>query len=216
MIELNGPALLPESGDVRKLVVFLHGLGADGNDLISLADELIPDLAGTAFVSPNAPFACDMAPYGYQWFSLQERTPEKIVAGVKIAAPILDHFLDAQLKQYGLKPKDMALVGFSQGTMMALYTALRRKEPVAGVLGFSGALVGGETLPGEIKSRPPVCLVHGDQDAVVPYDMMQLAAQQLYLNQVPVEAHTAHGIGHGIDPFGLATAIRFLRSVLMK
>lgn len=212
MTTLKGPSVLPESGKVKKLVVFLHGLGADGNDLLSLSDEF--GLADTAYVSPNAPFACDMAPYGYQWFSLQEWTPQKVLEGVRIAAPILNAFLDAELKAHNLKPADMALVGFSQGTMMALFTALRRAEPVAGVLGYSGALIGPEVLAAEIVSRPPVCLIHGDEDGVVPYEAMEAAAQVLNERKVPVEAHTGHGLGHGIDSRGIEAGRNFLKRVL--
>src|SRR5690348_15512866 len=142
MMELQGPSLPPASrGKPKQVVVLLHGVGADGNDLIGLADywrELLPD---AAFVAPNAPYPCDMAPYGYQWFSLQDRTPAMIEAGVRATAPILDHFIDATLASLGLEERNLALVGFSQGTMMSLFAAPRRARPVAGVLGFSGALV---------------------------------------------------------------------------
>lgn len=212
MTQLNGPLVLPESGTVKKIVVFLHGLGADGNDLISLSQEF--DLKDTAFVSPNAPFPCDMAPYGYQWFSLQEWTPQRVLEGARIVAPVLNEFLDSLLKQYGLKSSDLALVGFSQGTMMSLFVALRREEPIAGVLGYSGALVGPDVLPGEIKSKPLVCLIHGDEDGVVPYEAMEAAAVALNEAKVPVEAYTSPGLGHGIDSRGIMTGGQFLKRVL--
>lgn len=216
MKKLDGPRALPLSGNVKKLVVFLHGLGADGNDLISLADEFADVLPDTGFVSPNAPFPCDMAPYGYQWFSLMDRTPSKVLAGVQVAAPILNQFLDELLAEYKLKAGDAALVGFSQGTMMSLYTALRRPEAVAGILGYSGAMIGGELLKDELKSKPPVCLIHGDADGVVPYEAMAMAEGFLKQAGVPLETHTAKGLGHGIDGPGIMTGKAFLKRVLAQ
>ena len=152
--ELDGPRLPPQAGGKAKsLVVLLHGLGADGNDLISLAPLWARVLPNTAFVSPHAPFPCDMAPYGRQWFSLLDRTPARVLAGVQAAAPILDAFLDAELARHELPPERLALVGFSQGTMMSLFVAPRRPVAIAGVVGYSGALVGAELLPGELRAR---------------------------------------------------------------
>ena len=167
--DLDGPRYGPASGQAPKqLVVLLHGLGADGDDLISLAPYLAQVLPEAAFVSPHAPFPCDMAPFGRQWFSLQERTPEIMLGGVRMAAPILDGFLDAELEKAGLTAERLALVGFSQGTMMALHVGLRRAAAPSAIVGFSGALLAPELLPGEIVSRPPVVLIHGAADEVVP------------------------------------------------
>lgn len=208
-MELNGPSILPQSGVVKKIVVFLHGLGADGNDLLSLSSEL--DLPDTAFYSPNAPFACDMAPYGYQWFSLQQRIEEVILEGIKIAAPILNGYLDGLLAKHKLTAKDLALVGFSQGTMMSLYVAPRRAEPIACVVGYSGAMIMPELLEKETKSKPPICLVHGDMDNVVPYGAMIHAVDALMQNHIPHEAHGRPNLGHGIDGQGIDIARNFLK-----
>jgi phospholipase/carboxylesterase len=204
VIDLDGPRHGPPAGErVRALVVFLHGLGADGHDLISLAPMLEPLLPATAFVSPHAPQACDMAPMGRQWFSLQDRDPDLLLTGVAAAAPCLDAFLDAELARLGLSDDRLALVGFSQGTMTALHTALRRPRPCAVVVGFSGALLKPEVLGEEIASRPPVLLVHGDADMVVPFEALALAEEALQLNGVPVAAFRRPGLGHGIDQEGL-------------
>jgi len=194
----------------RALVVFLHGLGADGNDLISLAPLLEPLLPDTAFVSPHAPYPCDMAPMGRQWFSLMDRDPAEMLEGVRAAAPILNAFLDAELSRLGLTDDRLAVVGFSQGTMTALHTLLRRPKACAVVVGFSGALLAPEILGEEIASRPPVLLVHGDADPVVPFAAMPAAREALDLNGVPVAAYARPGLEHGIDQEGLqlcATAL---------
>jgi phospholipase/carboxylesterase len=213
--KLSGPIHKPESGSKpRKLVILLHGLGADGNDLIGLAPVLAQVLPDAEFVSPNAPFPCDMAPYGYQWFSLQDRSPATILAGVRAAAPVLDAFIDEALESRGLAEKDLALIGFSQGTMMSLYVGLRRARPVAGIVGFSGALVGAELLAGEIRSRPRVLLVHGDADQMVPFQALAMAERTLTATDVPVETLTCPGLGHGIDEAGLKAGARFLTEAL--
>jgi phospholipase/carboxylesterase len=213
--DLEGPEHGPASGGKpKKLVLLLHGLGADGNDLIGLAPHLERLLPEAVFVSPNAPFPCDMAPYGYQWFSLQDRDPGAILSGVRAAWPILDAFIDDQLARFALTEADTALLGFSQGTMMSLFTAPRRARAVAAVVGFSGALVGAELLAGEIKSRPPVILVHGDADPVVPVQAAHGAKAALEKAQVPVELHIRPGLQHGIDEQGLVLAGRFLHKAL--
>lgn len=208
---LDGPRLAPASGGrAKSLVVLLHGLGADGNDLISLAPLWSRVLPDTAFVSPNAPFPCDMAPYGRQWFSLLDRSPARVLAGVQAAAPILDTFLDAELERHGLTPDRLALVGFSQGTMMSLFVAPRRAVAIAGVVGFSGALVGAEILAAELRARPPVLLVHGDADPIVPYERMAAAAAALDAAGISVETLTCPGLPHSIDEAGLQAGAEFL------
>jgi phospholipase/carboxylesterase len=210
---LSGPVHKPAyGGKPRQLVVLLHGIGADGNDLIGLAPYWAPLLPEAEFVSPDAPFPCDMAPYGRQWFSLQDRTHAKILAGARTAAPALDAFLDQALAERGLDDRHMALVGFSQGTMMSLYVGLRRAKSPAAILGYSGALIGVEFLPDEIRSRPPVMLVHGDADEVVPVQALPLAVEALGTVGVPVEHLVCPGLGHSIDEAGLKRGGAFLRN----
>lgn len=210
-IGLDGPRLGPAGGGAaRQLVVLLHGVGADGDDLIGLAPHLAQVLPQAAFVAPNAPFASDMAPMGYQWFSLQQRDPQQLYWGAEGARGPLDRFLDAELERLGLSERDLALVGFSQGTMMALHTALRRAQPVAGIVGFSGIVIAPERLAREIASRPPVLLVHGQADPVVPFAALEAAARSLGDLQVPVEQLARPGLGHSIDQDGLRAAMAFL------
>jgi phospholipase/carboxylesterase len=215
MPRLSGPSRPPASGGKpRRLVILLHGLGADGNDLIGLAPywaRLLPD---AEYLSPNAPFPCDMAPYGYQWFSSQDRSPDAVLGGVRAAAPILDTFIDEALEERGLDSRELALVGFSQGTMMSLFVGLRRAEPVAGIVGFSGRLLAPELLASELRSRPPVLLVHGTEDPLVPYSSLAAAETTLKAAGVPVETVTSVGIGHSIDDQGLRRGGQFLKKVL--
>lgn len=205
-IHLQGPELAPKSGNVKRLVILLHGLGSDGNDLIGLAPLMKDALPDTQFVSPNAPFPCDMAPYGYQWFSLQDRNSAAMLAGVQKAEPIVNAFIDAQRDRFKLEDKDVALVGFSQGTMTSLHVAPRRATPLAGVVGFSGALIAVESV-----SKPPVCLIHGEQDDVVPFAAMAHAEKTLKAAGIPVETHARPYLPHSIDPEGLDIAQKFLR-----
>ena len=215
MPRLSGPSRPPASGGKpRRLVILLHGLGADGNDLIGLAPywaRLLPD---AEFLSPNAPFPCDMAPHGYQWFSSQDRSLEAVLGGVRAAAPILDAFIDEALEERGLGSGELALVGFSQGTMMSLFVGLRRAEPVAGIVGFSGRLLAPELLASELRSRPPILLVHGTEDPLVPYSSLAAAETTLKAAGVPVETVTSFGIGHSIDDQGLRRGGQFLKKVL--
>lgn len=212
---LSGPSHPPAGGGKpRRLVILLHGLGADGNDLIGLAPYWAPLLPDAEFVSPNAPFPCDMSPYGYQWFSVQDRSPGAMLSGVRAAAPILDGFIGDELQKRGLDEGSAALVGFSQGTMMSLFVGLRRARPFAGIIGFSGRLIGRELLKSELRSRPPVLLVHGTDDPVVPYDSLANAEAALKEAAVPVETLSCPGMGHSIDQEGLQRGGRFLQARL--
>ncbi|TSD83527.1 prolyl oligopeptidase family serine peptidase [Mycobacterium sp. KBS0706] len=208
---LSGPRLAPASGRAPKaLIVLLHGVGADGQDLIGLAPHWARHLPEAEFLSPDGPEPCDMAPYGRQWFSLQDRTPSVMEAGLQATLPVLNGFLDQALAERGLTDSDLALVGFSQGTMTSLYTALRRPRPCAAVIGYSGALLGAPTLARDIRSRPPVLLVHGEDDPVVPFGAMAVASQALQAAGVDVETLARPGLGHGIDPEGLAAGLAML------
>jgi phospholipase/carboxylesterase len=219
MAELDGPRLAPRSGKAKHLVVFLHGYGADGNDLIDIGrawQSLLPD---TAFVSPHAPRPCGQAPTGREWFPLTFRDPGERWAGVTNAAPVLTSFLDAELARHALPPSALALVGFSQGTMMALHVGLRRAVPPAAIVGYSGMLVVPEDVEpekfaAEIKSRPPVLLIHGDQDPLIPVQALMHAAQGLAALDVPAEWHISPGVGHGIDQEGMRQGGEFLKRFL--
>src|SRR5271156_1165224 len=194
--ELDGPRLAARSGRTRHLVVFLHGYGADGNDLIEIGRVWQPLLPHAAFVSPHAPEPCGQAPVGRQWFALTFRDPNERWVGVNKAAPMLERFIDAELARLGLPPSALALVGFSQGTMMALHVGLRRAAPPAAIVGYSGLLVTPpdsdleagslEVMAAEIKARPPVLLVHGDRDDLIPPQELFQATQTLAALEVPV------------------------------
>lgn len=210
--DLDGPELPPRAeGPPDRLIVFLHGVGANGQDLIGLAPVLAPLFPKAHFIAPNAPNACDFAPVGLQWFSLQDRNPTALLAGVEQAAPVLDHFLDVQLARFGLTPDRLALVGFSQGTMMSLHVAPRRRDTLAGVLGFSGALLGPERLTVETVSRPPVFLAHGDADTVVPVDATRASADALKLAGFDVGYLICEGTDHTIDERGMHAGAVFLQ-----
>jgi phospholipase/carboxylesterase len=213
--ELDGPRLAPGNGPARQLVVFLHGYGADGNDLIEIGRAWQPFLPQAAFVAPNAPHACGQAPMGREWFPLTFRNPTERWDGVNMAAPGLDAFLDAELARHQLPPSALALVGFSQGTMMALQVGLRRAVAPAAIVGYSGMLVleGDKDVQGyapQVRSRPPVLLIHGDADDLIPVQALILSTQALAALEVPVEWHVSNGIGHGIDDEGLRHGGEFL------
>ncbi|MBV1799070.1 alpha/beta hydrolase [Siccirubricoccus sp. G192] len=211
MVELHGPRRGPASGGpARQLVVLLHGVGADGQDLIELAPVWARALPEAAFIAPDAPSPCDMAPYGRQWFTLQDRSPARMAAGVRAVAPLLDAFLEAELARLSLPASALALMGFSQGAMTALFTGLRRATPPAAILAYSGALLAPEALTAEIVSRPPVLLVHGEADEVVPAQASRAAEAALRAAGVPVEALYRPGLGHGIDEAGLAAGAALL------
>jgi phospholipase/carboxylesterase len=208
MAHLDGPRRGPLRAPATHLVVLCHGYGSDGNDLISLAPHWQALLPGAVFVSPHAPERCPGSP-GYQWFALSRLDPQETLRGTEIAAPSLNAFLDAELARAKLPPERLALIGFSQGTMMALYVGLRRDPPPAAIVGFSGMLVGAETTP-RLGKPPPVLLVHGDADQVVPPGALFLSANALASLGVPVQWHLSPGLAHGIDAPGLALAGRFL------
>jgi phospholipase/carboxylesterase len=217
---LDGPCIEPRSGSARQLVVFLHGYGADGNDLIALGQEWQPLLPDTAFVSPNAPELCAGAPKGRQWFDITSRDMSERWRGVNKAAPLLDAFLDAELARRSLPGSALALVGFSQGSMMALHVGLRRALSPAAIVGYSGLYVTPEGKDGparaqaEIRSRPPVLLVHGDRDDLIPPQALFISANALAAAEVPVEWHLSQGLGHGIDGEGLRHGGHFLARAL--
>ncbi len=212
---LDGPRVAPASGGpAKQLVVFVHGYGADGNDLISLAGYIREVLPDAAFVSPNAPEPCAMNPFGgRQWFPLTLRDPEEFWRGATAAAPIFNAFLDEELKRLNLDDSALALVGFSQGTMMSLHCGLRREKSPAAIVGYSGKLIEPARLEADIKSKPPVLLIHGDMDDVIPVNALGVAEEGLKAADVSVQTHVCNGLGHGIDPKGLELACSFLSDV---
>ncbi len=208
---LTGPMVIPADGSKpEQVVLLLHGVGSDGDDLINLATYFGKVLPKAIFIAPNAPFRFDGGPMGHQWFSLADPSNEKKLEGVQMSAPILNALINHLLAELGLDESKMALVGFSQGAMMALHVGLRRVKPLAGIIGYSGALVGGEKLADEIKSKPPVLLMHGDADPVVPPDMMHHAEDTMKAAGVPVAAYLCPGLAHGLDDMCIQLGMEFL------
>jgi phospholipase/carboxylesterase len=217
MSELMGPRRDAQSGEASSLVVFLHGYGADGADLIGLGDALADHMPNTMFLSPNAPEPCSINPMGRQWFPipwLDGSSEEEMTASFLRSTDILNAYLDSLPEETGIPPALTALVGFSQGTMMSLHVGLRRHDPLAGIVGFSGRLLAPERLPEEIVSRPQVLLVHGDMDEMVPSASLEEARRGLEAAGVEARTHMSSGVGHGIAPDGLGLALGFLRDRL--
>ncbi len=211
MVDLSGPSFGPAAGGKpRRLVILLHGYGADGNDLLGLAPHWARRLPEAEFLSPHAPFPCEAAPFGRQWFGFEGRSEDMILAETQTAAAILDAFIDAELARRGFAEDDLALVGFSQGTMMALHVAPRRAPTVAAVVGYSGMLIAPQLLAAEIKSKPSVLLVHGTADPVIPYASLAAAQAGLQAVSIAVTAATRPGLAHAIDEEGVAIGGAFI------
>lgn len=215
--KLKTGRVAPQSGVTKSVVVFLHGYGADGADLLGLAEPLGAHLPDTLFVAPDAPEPCAGNPFGRQWFPiprLDGSSEAAMAEGQRRSAADLNGFLDDLIAEEGLAPTQIALVGFSQGTMMSLDVALRRPEPFACVVAFSGKLLRPETLAAEITAKPPVLLIHGDADPMVPFEEMGVAGDALVAAGVETYGHVMQGTGHGIAPDGLSVALAFLRDKL--
>jgi len=212
---IDGPRVVPASGAaVRSLVILLHGYGSNGDDLISLAPHWRGVLPATVFVAPNAPEPCQGAPGGYQWWALTSASQNARADGVASAAPVLNAFVDAELARYGLAEAQLALVGFSQGTMMALHVGPRRRSPLAGIVGYSGMLADEAGLADPGVTRPPILLIHGDADPMIPVGAFHRAKAALVQNGFAVEGYVAPGVGHSIDMAGLQLGGAFLARVL--
>lgn len=206
---MQHPDKQPES-----LVFLLHGWGANGQDLLPIAEIWQEYMPETLFICPQAPDICDQNPLGYQWFSLGDWSEEAMLRGIKEAAPHLDVFLSQQMKQYQVPPEKTILMGFSQGMMMALYTGLRQKEVLGGILGYSGRLLGEADIPVD-SPKPPLCLIHGEADPVVPFVAHRHAVNWLIQHDYQVQSLSIPGLPHGIDDSGLETGSEFVRQQLM-
>ena len=213
MTTIDGPSIHPLSGSqAKQLVIFCHGYGADGNDLIGLANYFQQILPDAYFISPNAPESCPMNPMGYQWFDFTSNDPDLIWKKVNDAGEILNNFIDNKLNELNLSDKDLSLVGFSQGTMMSLHVGLRRSAAMSSIVGFSGRLIREDTLSDDMKSKPPIYLIHGEQDPMVPYSDTINAAKILKDLDVDVQSHISPNTPHSIAQDGLEIAIKFLSS----
>ncbi|MBL8560483.1 MAG: dienelactone hydrolase family protein [Hyphomonadaceae bacterium] len=211
---IDGPRMPPAAGGKpSSLIVLLHGYGSNGEDLISLAPYWAKALPNTQFVSPNAPEPVSMAPGGYQWFPISRLDPREVEMGVQRASGTLEKFIDRELERYQIPPDRLALVGFSQGTMMALHVGLRRQR-LGAIVGFSGALPAAGKLKDEARSKPPVLLIHGDQDEMIPVSALFAAAEGLAAAEIGAQWHVSYGVPHSIGPDGLQLGGEFLRAAL--
>jgi phospholipase/carboxylesterase len=211
--QLDGPRLEPRGRTTSALVVLLHGYGANGDDLIALGDGWRRRLPDAAFVAPNALETIPGMYGALQWFALTLRDPSEYWRGVVAAQPALDRFLDAELARYRLAPDRLVLAGFSQGSMMALHVGLRRASAPAGIVAYSGLLAGPDHL-GETKARPPILLIHGEADDLIPVEALHMGREALAHAGLRVEWHVRPGLGHGIDPEGQAMAGHFMAQML--
>jgi phospholipase/carboxylesterase len=213
---LNFKSAGAAKGKATSLMVLIHGYGANGDDLLCLSDSLIPYLPYTAFISPDAPEACSSNGLGFQWFPIPRfdgSTESQARAGMLASSDDLNTFLDVLLAEYGLGPEALALFGFSQGAMMSLHISPRRNKSVAGVIACSGRLLIPELLQAEMRVKPPILLMHGDQDLVVPFTEMSKASDALMTADFDVYSHIMKGAGHSITPDGLGATLQFLKKI---
>jgi phospholipase/carboxylesterase len=214
---VNGASLKPRSGQTPKqIVLLLHGFGSSGSDMISLAPHWQDALPHALFLAPHAPQRCGMMGAGYQWWGLSGFHPKALAAGADSAAPAIDSFIDRKLAQYELTEADLAIVGFSQGTMMALHVGLRRQKPVAAIVGYSGMLTDAAHLRHSDSPKPPVLLVHGSADAVVPVAALHMAESELKRAGIAVKTHVSLRLGHSVDPVGLRLGREFAAESLLR
>ena len=214
---VNGKSLKPRSGaPPRQIVVLLHGYGSSGADMIALAPHWQEALPDALFLAPHAPQRCGMMGSGYQWWGLSGLAPAALAAGAASAAPAIAAFIDQKLEQYGLTEAELALVGFSQGTMMALHLGLRRSSAVAAVVGYSGMLTSTADIAHKDFAKPPVLLIHGSADPVVPVAALHMAESELKRLGVPVTTHVSFGVPHSVDPVGLRMGRDFIAKALVE
>ena len=213
--ELSGPEAAPASGGpAKQLIIFVHGYGANGEDLISLSRYYAQVAPDAAFISPDAPYRCDGAPMGFQWYDVWMKDPVERLAAIRSTGEIFDNFVTGQLARHGLSEDKLVLIGFSQGTMMSLFTAPRRENAIAGIVGYSGRMESADTLKAEIRSKPPVVMVHGDSDELLAVSEMETAAATLRDCGVEIDTHIRPGLGHGIDEEGIRVGLAFVQKVL--
>lgn len=213
--ELSGPEAAPASGGpAKQLIIFVHGYGANGEDLISLSRYYAQVAPDAAFISPDAPYRCDGAPMGFQWYDVWMKNPAERLAAIRSTGEIFDNFVTGQLARHGLSEDKLVLIGFSQGTMMSLFTAPRRENAIAGIVGYSGRMESADTLKAEIRSKPPVVMVHGDSDELLAVSEMETAAATLRDCGVEIDTHIRPGLGHGIDEEGIRVGLAFVQKVL--
>lgn len=211
---ISGPEILPKTSKPASIVILLHGYGADGQGFISLAQALSQFMPNTYFIAPNAIFPFENASTGYQWFGLRDYSEASMFAGLNAATPHLNQFVDHQLQRFDLPASKLALVGFSQGAMLALHIALRRPAKIAGVVGISGMLVSPQSLIGELKSKPPISLIHGTEDDVIPIAALDGATIALKSTGLEVESLIEPGVGHFVGEKGFAFATKALKRYL--
>ena len=218
MKKLDGAHIAPRSGKAKQMVIFLHGYGANGDDLLNIGEEWAAELPDAVFIAPNAPDICEASPMGYQWFSIREIDGKSFERDrlVETVAPVLSAYIDEQLQKWGVPESQLAVVGFSQGAMMAMYTMPRRKAPCAGVIGYSGILLdaGGLNKPGIVKM--PVLAIHGDADTIVPPTYLALVQRGFEAAEFDVETIMRPRLGHGIDQFGLVRGVEFIKEAFDK
>ncbi len=211
---LSGSSVMPAGNrDPKHLVILIHGYGSNADDLIGLVPHWAGDLPDTVFVAPNGPARCAGTLGGYQWWPVNTFTMAERVTGAQQAAPILDNFIDQQLRRFGLHESQLALVGFSQGTMMALHVGPRRDRQIAGIVGYSGMVADPVGLNSASRSKPPVLLVHGDADTVLPIAAFHQAKAALTAAGFDLTTHVSPGLGHSVDEVGLGLGKQFLRKV---
>jgi phospholipase/carboxylesterase len=208
---ISGPEIKSKTQTLSSIVILLHGYGADGENLISLAAELSKAFPDTHFFSPNGILPFENAPFGYQWFGLNDRSEQSMLKGLNNAAPYINQFIDYQLQKFNLSDENLALIGFSQGAMLALHTALRRTKKIGAVISFAGMLVAPQLLQTELESKPPVSLIHGALDDVIPLPAMQMALAALEYAHIPVETIIEPMLGHSIGTVGLEFARKALK-----
>jgi phospholipase/carboxylesterase len=214
---LTGPELSPKNGNKPKqLIILLHGVGADGDNLIDIAHILQPHFPDAHFLSPNALHPYDRAPFGYQWFSLKDLSEPALLTGLNSAMPQLNSYVDQQLKRFDLTEQDLAVIGFSQGSMIALHTFPRRQKPIALVIGISGSLVAPYLLAKELQSKPSILLMHGEQDQVIPIKYMKLGAQSLKSLGFDIKTHSYPYLEHSIIEEEIEEMIKELKIKLLR